>query len=135
MPADRDWPTGAANAAEPWRVRRADREGSTAAEASPVVPVPPCSTCGGAGVVIVQDVRSLCNGGAPPDEQTCDDCNGTGHDRLIPESEIRARLDEMANDLRDDLYDSHEGPPPHFALGCDAAIEDLFSWLDERGER
>lgn len=92
----------------------------TAVEASPVIPVPPCPTCDGERYWSEPDSH------ARGRIRACPSCNGSGRDRLIPESEIRAWIDDLR--LHDDTGDRID-------VGYMDALDDLRERLDERGER
>lgn len=55
-----------------------------AVKAQPVVALPPCPTCDGAGVVSALDGQTV--------ENPCSVCNGSGVERMVPVSEIVAWL-------------------------------------------
>jgi hypothetical protein len=80
-----------------------------AVEAQPVVARPPCPTCRGEGDAC--DERPFTQGL----RLACPTCGGSGCDRLIPESEIRAWIQ------------SHAAPG-----ALPLALDDLQRWLDER---
>lgn len=122
MPADRGWPDDALRTGLSELLLYARGNDLVASKLhalldqlppGPVVPVPPCPTCGGDG----------CDSKIVVPRLPCPTCGGSGRDRLIPESEIRATAEDLLPIRTDDAA---------WDRGYEAAMLDLLDRLDER---
>lgn len=91
-----------------------------AVKAQPVVALPPCPTCKGAGVTNTSPMDRY--------SVTCPACNGSGADRMVLEAVLRAWIEEQRADNAPRLA-ARSG----YGEGCDDTLNYLEQVLD--GER
>ncbi|MDP2710808.1 MAG: hypothetical protein Q8O56_06280 [Solirubrobacteraceae bacterium] len=89
------------------------KHGIECPRATPVVGLPRCPSCGGAGHRPRREDLHL----AQPISYACPACNSSGVDRLVPVSEIRAWIEDV-----------EQG-------GCVPTVDVFDEWLDERERR